>query len=72
MVVGRVQVCIKLAELVLCGFLYRWQLYQLLQPNKLLQDTIHALSTGWLDLAAMVLYTDRAQDAAQNQKETQK
>jgi hypothetical protein len=72
MVVGRVQVCIKLAELVLCGFLYRWQLYQLLQSNKLLQDTIHALSTGCLDLAAMVLYTDRAQDAAQNQKETQK
>jgi len=47
MVVGGVQVCVKLAELVLYSFLNRWQLYQLLQPSKLLQDTIHAFSTDW-------------------------
>ena len=77
MVVGRVQLCIKLAELLLCGFLYRWQLYQLLQPSKLLQDTVHAFSTdwphlGWLDLAAIEMYTYRAQHGLYtNQKETQ-
>ena len=73
MVVGWVQICIKFAELVLYGFLYRWQLYQLLQSSKLLQDITHALSTdwpyvGWLDLAATVLHTDKAQDGAQNQE----